>query len=125
MGQRDSRTKHPIRRARPERCRRDGWTVERQLGFLAALLDAKSISSAAAAVGMSRESAYRLRERPNGALFAALWDRILQPEFRPMSEGHIGSLSDGRLMRVLGMQYRRERGDFGAIGSRGTQRRGT
>ena len=59
------------------RIRRDGWTAERQLRFLAALAETASVSAAAAAAGMSRESAYRLRTRKQGALFAAAWDRAL------------------------------------------------
>ena len=57
--------------------RRDGWTAERQLAFLHALARTRSVVRAAAAAGMSRESAYRLRTRPAGALFAAAWDRTL------------------------------------------------
>src|SRR5437763_16181599 len=98
-----------IRRARPERCRRDGWTAERQLRFLDTLARTRSISKAAAAAGMSRESAYRLRERREGALFAALWDGALA--FRP-AEVHIRPLTDGRIMRLLGNHLRRESGDF-------------
>jgi hypothetical protein len=58
--------------------RRDGWTAERQLRFLDALARTRSVIKAAAAVGMSRESAYRLRNRKDGALFAAAWDRALE-----------------------------------------------
>ena len=47
----------------PVRSRRDGWTVERQRAFMAALHATRSVSKAARAVGMSRETAYRLRER--------------------------------------------------------------
>jgi hypothetical protein len=114
-----SRTR--IRRARSERCRRDGWTAERQLRFLDALARTRSISKAAAAAGMSRESAYRLRERREGALFAALWDEALA--FRP-AEVHIPPLTDGRIMRLVDNHSRRESGDFVAIGSRraGTRR---
>jgi hypothetical protein len=104
-----------IRRARPERCRRDGWTAERQLRFLDTLARTRSISKAAAAAGMSRESAYRLRERRDGALFAALWDEALA--FQP-AEVHIPPLTDGRIMRLLGNHFRGESGDFVAIGSR-------
>jgi hypothetical protein len=96
--------------------RQDGWTAERQLRFLDALAATRSIGKAAASAGMSRESAYRLRERREGALFAALWDRILQP--RP-SKVHTQPLTEGRLMRLLGNHYRRERGDFAGFGSRG------
>lgn len=96
--------------------RHDGWTTERQLRFLDALARTHSVSEAAKLAGMSRESAYRLRERRDGALFAALWDRILEP--RP-SEVHNQPLTEGRLMRLLGNHYRRERGDFAGFGSRG------
>jgi hypothetical protein len=39
------------------------------------------------------------------------------------SEVHIGSLSTGRLMRLLGTRFRRERGDFRNIGSARTKAR--
>ena len=94
--------------------RQDGWTAERQLSFLDALARTRSVSEAAESAGMSRESAYRLRERRDGALFAALWDRILQPQ---TSEVHTPSLTTGRIMRLLGNHYRRERGDFAGFGS--------
>lgn len=55
------------------RQRRDGWTPERQLKFLDALTATRSVTAAARAVGMSRESAHRLRGRRDGALFAHLW----------------------------------------------------
>ena len=48
-----------------------------QCAFLAALYAKGSIAAAAKAVGMSRESAYRLRARDGAASFAAAWDRIL------------------------------------------------
>ena len=57
------------------RTRRDGWTPERQLRFLDALARTGSVTRAAAFAGMSRESAYRLRNRRDGALFAAAWGR--------------------------------------------------
>ncbi len=60
------------------RIRRDGWTAERQLRFLDVLAGTRSVTRAAAAVGMNRKSAYRLRNRADGALFAAAWDRTLR-----------------------------------------------
>lgn len=97
--------------------RRDGWTAERQLRFLAALAETGSVSAAAAAAGLSRESAYRLRSRKDGLLFAHLWDRLMQPDPGSSLEVHTRALSDGRLARLLGNHYRRERGDFVEIGS--------
>ncbi|MES2137681.1 MAG: hypothetical protein V4502_11565 [Pseudomonadota bacterium] len=104
--------------------RRDGWTAERQLRFLDALAHTRSITKAATSAGMSRESAYRLRERPDGTLFALLWDRVLAPNPAPR-EVHNLPLSTGRIMRLLGNHYRRERGDFLNIGGRKAQRPGT
>jgi molybdenum-dependent DNA-binding transcriptional regulator ModE len=62
--------------------RRDGWTPERQLRFLDALARSRSVTQAARAAGMTRESAYRLRKRRDGALFAAAWDRAMESHTR-------------------------------------------
>jgi len=56
------------------RIRRDGWTTDRQVKFIIALNKTRSVTRAAAAAGMSRESAYRLRDRPGHADFARAWD---------------------------------------------------
>lgn len=103
--------------SQPRKIRRDGWTAARQLRFLDALACTRSICKAAAFAGMSRESAYRLRDRREGALFAELWDRILAPELLSR-EVHIEELTDGHIMRLLGTHYRRESGDFVGLGSR-------
>jgi putative SOS response-associated peptidase YedK len=94
--------------------RRDGWTAERQLRFLDALARTRCVIKAAEFAGMSREGAYRLRERKDGALFAALWERAVE---RPAGKVHTPALTDGGIMRLLGTRYRRERGDFSSIGS--------
>jgi len=113
------------RPSKPNRkIREDGWTAERQLRFLDALARSRSITKAAAFAGMSRESAYRLRDRREGALFGALWDRAVAFEPGP-AEVDINSLSNGQLMRVLGNHFRRERGDFVGIGSKRPETRGT
>jgi hypothetical protein len=64
----------PVRR----RPRYDGWTEEKQRRFIEALADTGLVSSAAKAVGMSRESANRLRRAPHGAAFARAWDAARQ-----------------------------------------------
>lgn len=60
------------------RARRDGWTPERQQRFLAALYACGIVATAASAVGMTVQSAYRLRRRPGGESFAAAWDKLLR-----------------------------------------------
>jgi hypothetical protein len=60
----------PVRR----RPRTDGWTEEKQRRFIEVLADTGLVGAAAKAVGMSRETAYRLRRSPHGAAFARAWD---------------------------------------------------
>ena len=61
----------------PVRARHDGWTPARQVAFIHRLALSGSPGAAARAVGMTRESAYRLRARPGAAGFAAAWDEAL------------------------------------------------
>lgn len=60
----------PIRR----RPRYDGWTEEKQRRFIETLADTGLVSDAAKAVGMTRESAYKLRRSAHGAAFARAWE---------------------------------------------------
>lgn len=59
------------------RARHDGWTPERQRRFIKALSVIGVVAAAARAVGKSATTAYRLRERPDAASFAAAWDMAL------------------------------------------------
>jgi len=61
----------------PLRFRKDGWTPMRQTDFLGRLSETWSVAAAARHVGMTRESAYRLRDKPGAESFAAAWDAIL------------------------------------------------
>jgi hypothetical protein len=67
----------------PLRYRADGWTPMRQADFLGRLCEAGSVAAAARHVGMTRESAYRLRAKPGAESFAAAWDAILTKRHRP------------------------------------------
>jgi hypothetical protein len=59
------------------RRRSDGWAIARECAFLAHLYHTGSPTAAARAVGMSRESAHRLRAREGAEGFAHAWDRVL------------------------------------------------
>ena len=59
----------------PVKARRDGWTMERQRGFIARLALGGCVTTAARGVGMTRKSAYRLRDRPDAESFANSWDK--------------------------------------------------
>lgn len=55
----------------PVRHRKDGWTPERQLQYVAALARTGHAGKAARAVGMTEQSAAKLRRRPDAASFDA------------------------------------------------------
>jgi hypothetical protein len=103
----------PESRSRPRNIRRDGWTAERQLGFLAALSQTSNVTRAAHAVGMSRESAYRLRARDPHGLFAAAWDGALGGPVwtgspAEVEQSHIHAIrsgcgTEGRYLRLNGV----------------------
>lgn len=72
----------------PVKARRDGWTAAIQKTFVLCLAAGLGTSGAARAVGRSRQTAYRLRERPDAASFAAAWDRALHcARLRPSPPG--------------------------------------
>lgn len=58
--------------------RHDGWTPERQRGFIAALADSGSVKAAAHAVNMTPEGAYLLRRHPQAGEFRKAWEAALQ-----------------------------------------------
>jgi len=60
----------PVRR----RAGRDGWTEEKMRRFIETLADTGDVSAAAKTVGLTRESAYKLRRQPHAAAFARAWD---------------------------------------------------
>jgi len=63
----------------PIPCKRhDGWTAERQRAFIHQLSRIGLVSPAARAVGMSRQSAYGLRDHKLGESFVAAWDLALE-----------------------------------------------
>ncbi len=64
----------------PLKARHDGWTPARQARFIEELAATRSITRACAVVGMSRESAYRLRDRERAEGFRLAWDRALRLE---------------------------------------------
>ena len=58
--------------------RHDGWSAARQVAFLRALAATHNVSHAARSVGMSRQSAYKLRARLRGEPFDLAWAEAFQ-----------------------------------------------
>ncbi|MBC2667350.1 hypothetical protein H7F51_17665 [Novosphingobium flavum] len=57
--------------------RHDGWSPERQKGFIEALMATGSVRAAAHAVNMTPEGAYHLRRHPQAASFRKAWEQAL------------------------------------------------
>jgi hypothetical protein len=70
----------------PVRERADGWTPDKQRAFIELLADTGSVSDAAIRIGMSRESAYRLRRRPDAEDFAEAWDAAIMNATRRLAD---------------------------------------
>ncbi|MFM9934918.1 MAG: hypothetical protein ACKVOL_01830 [Novosphingobium sp.] len=60
-----------------QRERHDGWTPQRQRGFIEALADTGSVKHAAHAVNMTAVGAYYLRRQPEADEFRAAWEAAL------------------------------------------------
>ncbi len=75
--------------------------------FLAHLYFTGSVTAAARAVGMTRESAHRLRVRKGAESFAGAWDRVLAPP----GGGHCaGPRADYRKVTNCALTTRIEKG---------------
>jgi len=57
--------------------RHNGWTPERQHGFIEALMATGSVKAAAHAVNMTPEGAYHLRRHPEAGSFRKAWEQAL------------------------------------------------
>ena len=58
--------------------RADGWTVDMQRAFITALAETGSVSEAARIAGVSRNTAYGLRQRMPHSVFTLAWDVAIQ-----------------------------------------------
>ena len=79
----------------PVASRLNGWTPEKQSGFIEALAEMGCVASAAKAVGMSRESAYRLRARTDAAAFRNAWEAALDYAYHRLGEAALDRALNG------------------------------
>src|SRR4051812_13636905 len=94
-----------------QRNRRDGWTPERQRGFVACLAQCGSVRAAANAVGMTPEGAYPLPRQPGAAEFAAAWHAALAEAHDATPPPTAPPMSMQELMLILRADRRRRRAD--------------
>jgi hypothetical protein len=79
----------------PLRYRRDGWLPDKQLEFIEALADCGCLDEAAKRVGMSRNSAYALRRRPDAQAFRLAWDAAADYSVRRLADAAMSRAING------------------------------
>jgi hypothetical protein len=77
------------------RRRHDGWTADKQVGFIEALAESACVDDACKRVGMSRQSAYALRRRVDAQSFRAAWDCALDYAVRRLSDAAFSRALNG------------------------------
>ncbi|MFW2348936.1 hypothetical protein [Qipengyuania sp.] len=75
--------------------RHDGWTPARQAAFLRELAATHNVSAAARAVGMGRQSAYKLRARLRGTPFDMAWEAAFATRFDVLAEAALDRALNG------------------------------
>ncbi|URW74560.1 hypothetical protein M9980_08205 [Sphingomonas donggukensis] len=90
-------TLRPVREFEPvpRKYRHDGWTVERQRAFIAALAETGSVKAAAGRINMSPEGAYYLRRQPGAESFAAAWEVALDHGVQSLADIAIERAREG------------------------------
>jgi hypothetical protein len=75
--------------------RHDGWTPARQREFLEILADTGNVTRAAVAVGMTAQSAWRLRRRTDARAFDAAWEAALERSLQQLLPAAIDRALNG------------------------------
>ena len=83
----------------PFRHRRDGWTPERQRRYVAALFETGHMGKAARAVGMTEQSAGKLRRRPDAASFARACEAACRAARRRWAQARLAATGRSRAGR--------------------------
>jgi hypothetical protein len=85
--------------ANPER--HNQWTPERMSGFLRELAACQNVSQAARSVGMSRQSAYKLRDRLADKAFALAWEVALESGLQQLAHALMDRALNGEEVAVF------------------------
>lgn len=79
----------------PRKYRYDGWTADRQRGFIHALAETGSVKAACARINMSSEGAYYLRRQPGADEFRAAWAAALDHGVQRLTDIAIDRATEG------------------------------
>ena len=79
----------------PLRPRHDGWMAQKQVAFIRALAETACVEHACRHVGMTVQSAYRLRRRECGAAFRQAWDGALDYSLQRLEQAAVSRALNG------------------------------
>lgn len=83
-----------------QRCRRNGWTPDRQRLFILALAACGSVGASARVAGMAVRGVYRLVEAPGAQGFARAWDDAVAMGYARTRGDALGRAVNGALVPV-------------------------
>lgn len=92
---------HKRNRFVPVRPRHDGWSPDKQVGFIEALAECGCVEDACRRVGMSPQSAYALRRRVDAQSFRIAWDAALDYAVRRLSDAAFARALNGVVRPVF------------------------
>lgn len=81
--------------------RHDRWNTRKMALFLEALTETGCVATAAKSVGMSRQSAYRLRARLIGQPFDIAWDGALEIGFQQLAHAALDRALNGTIVPIF------------------------
>ena len=93
----------------PLRAQHNGFGPKQQVRFIVALARGAGVGEAARAVGMGRQSLYRIRDRPDAASFAAAWDNAIEFARRIEAARRSPAAIPGTIETILVPRYYRGR----------------
>lgn len=85
----------------PPKTRHDGWTPARQQEFIEVLADSACVRTAARRVGMTAQSAYRLRRHPDAADFRAAWDMAVNQAWLHIKQTALSRVLNGEEVEIV------------------------
>ena len=85
----------------PRKYRHDGWTVERQRAFIAALAELGSVKSACQRINLATTGAYHLRRQPGADSFRAAWEAALASGVQRLADIAIDRAIEGTSVPVF------------------------
>ena len=96
-----SNTEEPSFTPVPVRPRHDGWTPPKQVAFIRALAETACVDQACRLVGLSQQSAYTLRSRPDAVSFRQAWAIAIDVGATKLADRAMARALDGTIVPIF------------------------